>query len=327
MTTRPNLAAVDSNLWPAMLQTFFHLLACAVCGSDLVWDGFRPSCTHCGRSYGLLDSGVLLMLPDETLAYEQDESSRARKAHVIERFATIDRTLPEAHAAFVPFLNLGYVPNDAPQHALRGPERPMLNRFSTKLLFEVLGDCNLDGRVTFEVGCGRGGNLAMIHRYYTPQILMGADLSVSNAEFCQRNHALGCGGFVVADAEHLPFRDQAAHVVLNIESSHYYPHRERFFDEVYRVLASGGDFLYADILSAQTFERAHHYLATIGFAVTRHVDISENVLLSCTAIHQLRESGRRRAFYDTFNVIPGSPEFEALEAGKTRYAILAFRKQ
>ena len=267
-----------------------------------------------------------VLLPDDGFRYEPHESARERKAGVVERFAMIDRTLPSPYNAFAAFLNLGYVANENVQHAVRMPRDAVFNRLSTKLLFEVLGSCDLDGRVLFEVGAGRGGNVAAIQRAYRPAMLAGLDVSSANAEFCQRHHTIARGGFVVGDAEHLPFRDESADVILNLESSHYYPHLTRFFDEVHRVLVPGGELLYADILPAETFNAAVTYLDERGFEITRDQDISSNVLLSCTAIATLRERTQSKGLYDTFLVLPGSAEFESLSAGRTRYKIVTLRK-
>lgn len=306
---------------------FLDLLACPVCKAPLAWTGEALACAACARAFRVLpDSGVPVLLPDEVLAYEAPGYARDLKAHVRERFDAIDRTLPEPYATFATFLNLGYVPDGSPRHAVRGPERPAFNRLSTALLFEVIGGCDLDGRVTIELGCGRGGNLAMIGRYYATRTLVGLDLSTANAEFCQARHHLERGGVAVGDVEHLPFRDGAADVVLNLESSHYYPHIERFFDEVHRVLGRGGEFLYADILPAGTFDAARRHLSGLGLEIARDQDIGSNVLRSCEAIAAIRQTQQHTGLYDTFLVVPGSPEFEALRSGATQYRILHLRK-
>jgi SAM-dependent methyltransferase len=270
-------------------------------------------------------SGPFVLLPDNDLTYEE-RAARAHKLDVRERFATIDRTIPDAYAAFATFLNLGYVANENRQFAVRGPARPLLNPFSTKLLFEVLGDAVLDGRVVLDLGAGRGGNVEMIQRYYEPSVIIGVDLSATNIAFCSTNHRLSRGGFVVGDVEHLPLGNGVADVVLNLESSHYYPHIERFFEEVARALKPGGEFLYADILPARTFEQVQQRVADVGFEILRNQDISANVLLSCEAIAKLRANPRHAALYETFTVVPGSSLFDDLRDGRTRYKMVTARR-
>lgn len=243
-----------------------------------------------------------------------------------DRFESIDASLPTAYRAFATFLNLGYVPNGTSQRATQGLPLPKLNAASTRLLFEVIGSCPLDGKVVVEVGSGRGGNLAAIQRHCRPRVLVGGDLLFGNTRFCVEHHDIGPGGFITADSEALPLQSGAIDVVINIESSHYYPNRYAFFTEVHRVLAAGGDFLYADILPADEFECAKEFLSALGFTVVRDDDITPNVVLSCEAIGRMRAAGRGHGLYDTFVVVPGSPEFDALTSGRTPYRILASTK-
>lgn len=308
---------------PPSLGTFLDLLACPVCRTAVRWTDGCLCCETCDRRYMMLaGTQVPVLLAEEA----SDEKCRLARAQVADRFAAVARSLPEPINPFVTFLNLGYVANDTPQHATRGPARPIFNPFSTKLLFEVIGGCDLDGKTTLELGMGRGGNMAMIEDYYRPRVLVGLDLLPANAEFCQRHHTLARGGFVVGAVEQLPFASRAADVVLSLESSHYYPDLERFYEEVHRVLTAGGAFLYADILPAPAFERATTYLTGLGMECHRDQDISANVLLSCAAIAKLRDNGRYSGIYDKFLIVPGSAAFEALQTGRSRYKILAFRR-
>jgi hypothetical protein len=50
------------------------------------------------------------------------------------------------------------------------------------------------------------------------------------------------------------------------------------------------------------------------------------VLLSCEAIGKLRRNPRYGELYATFDVVPGSPVFDALHAGALRYKIMEFQK-
>jgi SAM-dependent methyltransferase/uncharacterized protein YbaR (Trm112 family) len=324
MLTQPCIAGTEV---PQALGAFLDLLACPVCRTAVRWIDGGLCCETCQRRYPMLADGqVPVLLAEGASDEEAAASSRLARAQVADRFAAVAHSLPEPIRPFVTFLNLGYVADDTPQHATRGPARPIFNPFSTRLLFEVIGACDLDGKTTLELGMGRGGNMAMIEEFYRPRVLVGLDLVPANAEFCQRHHTIARGGFVVGAVEQLPFASGAADVVLSLESSHYYPDRERFYEEVCRVLTPGGAFLYADILPAPAFEQAMTSLTALGMECRRDRDISGNVLLSCSAIAALRDNGRYAGVYDTFLVVPGSAEFEALEAGRTRYKILAFRR-
>jgi SAM-dependent methyltransferase len=302
-------------------------LACPICkGSLACWD-VGLACGACGRKFGrLAASEAPVLLPTRNFVYEPEGAARDIKSHVQDRFAMIDRSLPQPYGSFATFLNLGYVADASPQFATRGPTRPAFGRYCVKLLFEVLGACEIDGGFLVEMGCGRGGNLALIDRHYESTRLLGIDLCTANIDFCQQRHMLSNGGFAVGDVEYAPLRSACCDVVLNLESSHYYPDRARFFREVFRVLKPGGDFLYADILGAEEFRDAELSCRDAGFLSVLDRDISANVLLSCEEIAKIKEAQRSVGIYDTFLVVPGSLEFERLSRGETRYKILHYRK-
>jgi SAM-dependent methyltransferase len=308
--------------------TFTDLLACAKCKGPLVWVEPTLWCEQCLTHYRLLaGSDVPVLLPDEQFEYDTTDAARRRKRDVCERFETIDRTLPRPYNSFATFLNLGYVPTAAPRSATRDPSPATFNRLSANLLLEVLGATDLNHRIVVEVGSGRGGNIDAIQRFYRPKTIIGMDLSTINVAFSRERHVIADGGFVVGDAEHLPFRSAAVEVLLNLESSHYYVDLKAFLHEASRALRAGGVFLYADILRADEWRAALSYLRTLPFEIRRQQDISENVLLSCKAIAAVRERQRQSGLYDTFLVLPGTSEFEALEQRHMRYMILEIHKR
>jgi fatty-acid O-methyltransferase len=105
----------------------------------------------------------------------------------------------------------------------------------------------LTGKQVLEVGCGRGGGASYLTRALGPASYVGLDLNAAGIRFCRRRHQLPGLEFVVGHAENLPFPQGSFDAVINIESSHCYPHFDRFLSEVTRVLRPGGMFLYADI--------------------------------------------------------------------------------
>lgn len=105
----------------------------------------------------------------------------------------------------------------------------------------------LAGKRVLEVGCGRGGGASYLTRALGPASYVGLDLNKAGIEFCRRRHHLPGLEFVHGDAEDLPFPSESFDALINIESSHCYPHFDRFLNEVARVLRPGGSFLYADM--------------------------------------------------------------------------------
>jgi SAM-dependent methyltransferase len=84
------------------------------------------------------------------------------------------------------------------------------------------------------------------------------------------------------DAEALPFADAEFDVVLNIESSHNYPHLEKFFAEAVRVLKPGGYLVHADMMTSSFRAQLARIRNDLGQAVEWLVDedISEWVRAS-----------------------------------------------
>jgi fatty-acid O-methyltransferase len=111
---------------------------------------------------------------------------------------------------------------------------------------------DLAGKQVLEVGCGHGGGASYLTRALGPASYVGLDLNPAGIEFCRRRHRVRGLEFVRGNAEDLPFRDGSFDAVVNVESSHCYPHFDRFLREVGRVLRPGGVFLYTDM--RQRFE-------------------------------------------------------------------------
>ncbi|MGD2084781.1 MAG: methyltransferase domain-containing protein [Candidatus Aminicenantes bacterium] len=306
---------------------FIHMLACPKCQAQLKLEKQHIKCQQCNMTYPMIND-IPIMLVDESFTGESGTSTNtaAEKEKVKQRFSFIDESLPKSFAPFVTFLNLGYVANDKKQYAVKKPKKICFNKYSVRLLFEVIGDYNLEGKTIIELGSGRGGNIVTISEYYNPQVMIGLDLSPTNIQFCQENLKLDNGCFIVGDVENIPSPDSMYDAVLNLESSHYYPDMFKFYHQVFRILKPEGSFLYADILPADMFKVYEEYLENMGFSILRNQDISSNVLLSCEEISKIRESKKNIRLYETFLVVPGSQVYEELNTGVKRYKILILKK-
>jgi ubiquinone/menaquinone biosynthesis C-methylase UbiE len=158
--------------------------------------------------------------------------------------------------------------------------------FSEELYFYALRSTQRDAprpRRMLEVGCGPGRGLDLISRLDEGSSFVGLDLSPQAVEFatehCSNSQRVK---FVQGDAEALPFADAEFDVVLNIESSHNYPHPERFFAEAVRVLKPGGYLVHADMMTSSFRAQVARIRSDLGHAVEWLVDedISEWVRAS-----------------------------------------------
>ncbi|WP_280832314.1 fatty-acid O-methyltransferase Mtf2 [Mycolicibacterium frederiksbergense] len=144
----------------------------------------------------------------------------------------------------VVFLNYGYEEDPAMQVPLSDSDEP--NRYFIQLYHATATQADLSGKRVLEIGCGHGGGASYLTRTLHPASYTGMDLNPSAISFCQNRHRITGLEFRQGDAEELPFADEAFDAVINVESSHLYPHFRRFLDEVTRVLRPNGHFLYTD---------------------------------------------------------------------------------
>ena len=240
----------------------------------------------------------------------------------------IDATMFGDHAAF---LNYGYEPDGTREESVVDVTPYVVNRASMKLVLEVIGACNLAGARVLDVGCGRGGTLSLVDRYFAARRKTGLDLSGSAIRFCRQAYRARPIVFLQGDAECLPFAAESQDVLVNLESSHSYPDAASFYREAHRVLARGGMFLYADVFAPEEFARRIAQLGDVGFGVQRDRDITENVVRSCIEI-----GGRRTAVFDAlgdavlvgdFLSTPGSTVFEAMRTRRAVYRIVHLRRR
>lgn len=149
---------------------------------------------------------------------------------------------------------------------------------SLRLYDELARQIVLRDKRLLEVGCGRGGGLRHLTSTYAPSKAVGCDLSPQAIELCRKRHASLPIEWRVGDAEALPFESGTFEAVINVESSHCYPHFERFAAEVHRVLAPGGTFLWADFRATERVSVFRETLKTAGFEEVLWRDITSEVL-------------------------------------------------
>jgi len=225
------------------------------------------------------------------------------------------------------FLNYGYCGGSDDQGAVTVPEHTV-DRTSVKLVVELVGDCTIGGRHVLDVGCGRGGTVATLLRYYSPRAVVGVDLSPAAISFCRRSQHDRRARFEVGDAQRLTFPDSSFDVVTNLESSHCYPDVGAFYAEVRRVLRPGGIFLYTDLLTTSSLPTRRVALARLGLRLETERDVTANVLRSCDLVAARRSvafAGTSGSELDDFLAVPGSIHYERMRSGEATYIIWRFR--
>jgi SAM-dependent methyltransferase len=136
----------------------------------------------------------------------------------------------------------------------------------------------VSGKRILEVGCGQGGGASYIARTLKPESYTALDLNAAGIEFCRRRHQVPGLDFIQGHAEDLPFPAESFDAVINVESSHFYPHFDRFLSEVARVLRPGGAFLYTDIRQWFQCDQWEAALNASGMQLVSGREINQQVL-------------------------------------------------
>jgi acyl transferase domain-containing protein/SAM-dependent methyltransferase/acyl carrier protein len=253
----------------------------------------------------------------------------AAKASYREFYDDVTRRLERSGVGDVSFfLNYGYLSLGAGDEARAEVPAGTFNPSSVRLAFELIGRTDLAGRKVLDVGCGRGGTVALLAEVFEAEAT-GVDLSPEAIAFCRRMHRHARVRFEVGDAEHLPFDDAAFGAVTNIESSHTYPNLRAFLAEVRRVLASGGWFLYTDLLPVQRWAEVRALLDPLGLSLVADRHITPNVLASCDEVAATRAQAFKEASaaMDNFLAVPGSAVYEQMRSGAWEYRIVRARRR
>ncbi|MCV6979894.1 class I SAM-dependent methyltransferase [Mycolicibacterium pulveris] len=176
------------------------------------------------------------------------------------------------------FLNWGYEEDPAMAIPLEASDEP--HRYPIQLYHSTATQAGgLAGKQVLEVGCGHGGGASYLARALGPASYVGLDLNPKGIEFCRRNHQVPGLEFVQGNAESLPFPAESFDAVINVESSHCYPHFDRFLGEVERVLRRGGAFLYTDVRQRYECPRWEEGLASAtGLQLVSWREINTEVL-------------------------------------------------
>ena len=235
------------------------------------------------------------------------------------------------------FVNYGFA---GPEETSAGADD---SHFGLALYGAVAGARDIAGKDVLEVGCGRGEGSAFVFERFRPRSLTGVDLARAAIRHCRRRHDRPGLTFLGGDAENLPFPDASFDVVLNVESSHCYPHMSKFLSEVHRVLRPGGVMLYADFrptaptpageVAKDDIGELRRQLAGAGLKTVEEQDITAEVLralsLSTPAVLAHIERDTPRAFRQQsidYSGVEGSLRFREFEDGTLTYRRFVLEK-
>eukprot|EP00331_Platyophrya_macrostoma_P003003 CAMPEP_0176408496 /NCGR_PEP_ID=MMETSP0127-20121128/1984_1 /TAXON_ID=938130 /ORGANISM="Platyophrya macrostoma, Strain WH" /LENGTH=339 /DNA_ID=CAMNT_0017787789 /DNA_START=61 /DNA_END=1080 /DNA_ORIENTATION=- len=239
-------------------------------------------------------------------------------------------------------MNWGYAALTENGHTVQLKPEDENERFSTQyshFVGTVLGSLtSLEGKTLVEISSGRGGALSYYSRYLNPKKCIGIDLSEAQVDFCNKTYAHDPKlVFYHGDAENLSkvkqLKGENIDMVINIDSGHCYPNFKRFVQEVAKILAPGGLFLYSDFRPVEHWEETERELATC-FEIVRKENISKN------AIHALKlDEARKRKmmqekmgpilsfYFSKVGGVKGSMGYEGLNSGRTTTMSFVLQKK
>lgn len=229
-------------------------------------------------------------------------------------------------------MNYGYaaIPEGAP---LTLDPTDEAERYGLQLYHYVASPLVLEGLHVLEVGCGRGGGAAWLHRTKRPAAMTGVDFSAEAIALCKQRYTGEGLTFLTGDAEALQLPSASFDVVINVESSHCYGSMPAFLREVHRVLKPGGHFLCADFRDDDKVEQWRAQLRDSGLELVKETHITPNVLTALDAddarklalMEKLIPKHLFKSFRD-FAAVKGSLVYEHFRHGRMLYYAFVLRK-
>ena len=230
----------------------------------------------------------------------------------------------------VTFMNYGYFEKDKNIDLDLEEEK---NRYAIQLYHHLATSIDVSNKDILEIGSGRGGGLNFICKNLNPKSATGVDLNEKAVRFCNDQYKNERIKFIHSDAEDLNLKEAAFDIVINIESSHGYPHMDRFLSEVYRVLKPGGYFLFADFRPQSELISLKQKLIESNLVMIREAIITENVLDALKLIHDQRSAQIKnlvpkifQGMSRNFAGLDGTPIFNKFVKHEFEYVFYMLRK-
>lgn len=153
-----------------------------------------------------------------------------------------------------------------------------MNRGHEKLAKWGRSYINIDKEYTvLDLGCGGGRNI----EYFLTKAdkVYGLDHSNTSVKMASEinKKAIDTGRckILVGDVKNLPFEDESIDIVTAFETIYFWNDIERCFEEIYRVLKNGGQFLICNEVSYKERRDVKKLLKMINFEIYKPNDLTK----------------------------------------------------
>ena len=222
-------------------------------------------------------------------------------------------------------MNYGYCALPVPESLVLEPDEQG-ERYGLQLYRAVCGGNSLAQKNVLEVGCGRGGGAAFLHRFGKPAAMTAIDFSAQAVALCNERYKRDGLTFLVGDAEKMTFPDASFDIVVNVESSHCYGSMPAFLSEVNRILKPGGRFVCADFRDHDKVDAWREQMIASGLKVAVEREITPNVLAALDADNDRKLALMKKilpkslyAAFSDFAAVKGSLVYEHFRTGEMKY--------
>jgi len=208
-----------------------------------------------------------------------------------------------------------------------------LGKLPEKLYLHLFEQAPPTGKHVIEIGCGRGAGLALMQEYYQPARTVGLDLSDTNIGRCKKLYRNLNIEFIRGNAEKQIFPDETFDVVFNLESSHCYVSKRKFYENVHSILKDNGYFVYSDAFWYDPLiEAMEKEFDEIGFDLEKKEDISSQVFHAIEIKSIIKEyyaqgPSKPKNVMNNFVAGPGSEMYEYFRNGSVKYFLYVLRKK
>jgi ubiquinone/menaquinone biosynthesis C-methylase UbiE len=195
--------------------------------------------------------------------------------------------------------------------------RGRLFRVMRFVIFRELKHCRPDG-VTLDIGCGPGYVTQEVARRFPDAKVIGLDISREMLQIAAEHTGNSSRiDFWQADGETLPFKDASVDLVVSTGALHHLRDGKQAFEEVYRVLKPGGEFILLDL--RRDTPRFVFYAARLAqrFAMPEGVKSSNGAVGSIRASYTPKELAELVSGVPFYNwIIHSAPAWLTLWAQK-----------